>query len=92
VFGPRWHDSRDAEVLLQAGAAEALGELSRREAAESLARVWEGWLTNDARRVIQGRRARQVVEGGLGGARRSAELLDGLISLRLLQRSPTLGQ
>jgi 3-deoxy-D-manno-octulosonic-acid transferase len=92
VFGPRWHDSRDAEVLLQAGAAEALGELSRREAAESLARVWEGWLTNDARRLIQGRRARQVVEGGLGGARRSAELLDGLISLRLLQRSPTLGQ
>ena len=92
VFGPRWHDSRDAEVLLRAGAAEALGELGRREAAESLARVWEGWLTNDARRVIQGRRARQVVEGGLGGARRSAELLDGLISLRLLQRSPTLGQ
>jgi len=92
VFGPRWHDSRDAEVLLRAGAAEALGELGRREAAESLARVWEGWLTNDARRLIQGRRGRQVVEGGLGGARRSAELLDGLISLRLLQRSPTLGQ
>jgi 3-deoxy-D-manno-octulosonic-acid transferase len=92
VFGPRWHDSRDAEILLRASAAEALGEISRRKAAESLARVWEGWLTNDARRLIQGRRARQVVEGGLGGARRSAELLDGLISLRLLQRSPTLGQ
>jgi 3-deoxy-D-manno-octulosonic-acid transferase len=92
VFGPRWQDSRDAELLLQASAAEALGELNRREAAESLARVWEGWLANDARRSIQGRRARQVVEGGLGGARRSAELLDRLISLRPLQRSPTSAQ
>jgi 3-deoxy-D-manno-octulosonic-acid transferase len=92
VFGPRWQDSRDAELLLRASAAEALNELNRRKAAESLARVWEGWLADDARRAIQGRRARQVVEGGLGGARRSAELLDGLISSRRLQRSPTSAQ
>jgi 3-deoxy-D-manno-octulosonic-acid transferase len=92
VFGPRWHDSRDAGLLLQAGAAEALDERNRRNAAESLARVWEGWLASDPRRSIQGRRARQIVEGGLGGARRSAELLDGLISSRPLQRSPTSGQ
>ena len=92
VFGPRWRDSRDAELLLQAGAAEALAEPDRRRAAESLARVWEGWLASDARRSIQGRRARQVVEAGLGGARGAAGLLDGLISSRRLQRSPTSAQ
>lgn len=92
VFGPRWRNSRDAELLLRASAAEALGELNRKKAAESLARVWEGWLASDARRSIQGRRARQVVEGGLGGARRSAEMLDALISSRPLQRSPTSAQ
>ncbi|HEY7635144.1 MAG TPA: glycosyltransferase N-terminal domain-containing protein [Gemmatimonadales bacterium] len=92
VFGPRWQNSRDAGLLLQTGAAEALEELHRRKAAESLAQIWEGWLASDARRSIQGRRARQVVEGGLGGARRSAELLQELISSRLLQRSPTSAQ
>jgi 3-deoxy-D-manno-octulosonic-acid transferase len=92
AFGPRWQDSRDAGLLLKAGAAEALGARNRRKAAESLARVWEGWLTNEPRRSIQGRRARQVVEGGVGGARKSAELLDGLISSRSLQRSPTSAQ
>jgi 3-deoxy-D-manno-octulosonic-acid transferase len=92
VFGPHWRDSRDAELLLQAGAAEALALRDRRKAADSLARVWEGWLASDARRSIQGRRARQVVEGGLGGAQRSAELLDALISSRRLQRSPTSAQ
>jgi 3-deoxy-D-manno-octulosonic-acid transferase len=92
VFGPRWRDSRDAELLLQAGAAEALAERDHRKAAESLARVWEGWLASDARRSIQGRRARQVVEGGLGGAPRSAELLATLISSRRLRKSPTSAQ
>lgn len=92
VFGPRWHDSRDAGLLLQAGAAEALGERNSRKAAESLARVWEEWLASDPRRSIQGRRARQVVEGGLGGAQRSAELLNRLISSRPLQKSPTSAQ
>jgi 3-deoxy-D-manno-octulosonic-acid transferase len=92
VFGPRWHDSRDAELLLQAGAAEALRERDRRKAAESLARVWEGWLASDAQRSIQGRQARHVVESGLGAAQRSAELLDRLISSPRLQRSPTSAQ
>jgi 3-deoxy-D-manno-octulosonic-acid transferase len=92
VFGPRWHDSRDAELLLQAGAAEALRERDPRKAAESLARLWQGWLVSDAQRSIQGRRARHVVESGLGAAQRSAELLDRLISSRHLQRSPTSAQ
>jgi 3-deoxy-D-manno-octulosonic-acid transferase len=92
VFGPRWHDSRDAELLLQAGAAEALRERDRRKAAEALARVWRGWLASEAQRSIQGRRARHVVESGLGAAQRSAELLDRLISSRHPQKSPTSAQ
>jgi 3-deoxy-D-manno-octulosonic-acid transferase len=89
VFGPRWSGSRDAGLLLEAGGAESLLELGTSEASEALQSLWEGWIRDDARRQAQGRRARDVVERGLGAARSSAELLAGLISSPRLRRSPS---
>ncbi len=78
LFGPRWQESRDAELLVRAGAAEPLAELGQGDARDQLARTWEAWIANERRRAAQGARARQVVEQGLGAADRSAALLEGL--------------
>jgi len=78
IFGPRWESSRDAGLLLQAGAAEALPGTGAREAGAALYSRWKSWLESEALRRSQGRRAREVVEQGAGAARRSAELLDRL--------------
>jgi 3-deoxy-D-manno-octulosonic-acid transferase len=88
AFGPRWRDSRDAGLLLSAGAALALPE----DAAEASAQLAEWWLAGAAdplARSAAGGRSREVVERGLGAARRSAELLAELISSRPLRRSPS---
>jgi 3-deoxy-D-manno-octulosonic-acid transferase len=74
VFGPRWRNSRDAGLLLQAGGGTALPP-GRRAAIESLRKQWESWIQDEESRRAQGQRARDVVDGGLGAARRSAELL-----------------
>jgi 3-deoxy-D-manno-octulosonic-acid transferase len=76
VFGPRWRDSRDARLLIDASAGTSIDGI------ESLVRVWEGWLADDRGRAVQGNSARHVIEDGLGAARRSAEMLNGLISSR----------
>jgi 3-deoxy-D-manno-octulosonic-acid transferase len=91
VFGPRWGESRDAALLLEAGGAEAL---TRNGAAggEELCRIWLGWMEQEERRASQGEQARQVVERGRGASRRSAEMLDALISSRPLRTSPTAGR
>ncbi|MGH7510095.1 MAG: 3-deoxy-D-manno-octulosonic acid transferase [Gemmatimonadales bacterium] len=88
TFGPRWHNSRDAELLLQAGGGTALPGSSVRVAAASLWKQWEEWILDDAGRKSQGRQARQVVERGLGASERSAAMLLELISSRRLRRSP----
>lgn len=75
IFGPRWQGSRDAELLLKAGAATVV------ESAEMLAALWTEWLADEGRRAAMGTQARAVVEEGAGAARRSAEMLDELISL-----------
>jgi 3-deoxy-D-manno-octulosonic-acid transferase len=80
AFGPRWRESRDAELLLQAGAAAALEGRGTADAAAELGCLWERWIAEDAERAVQGRRAREVVTAGLGAARRSAEWLAGFIS------------
>jgi 3-deoxy-D-manno-octulosonic-acid transferase len=82
AFGPNWHNSRDAELLLRGGAAEALGN---RDGAV-LAERWERWITDESHRMTQGGRARAIVTEGLGAARRSAEMLAGLISSRSPRR------
>ena len=80
IFGPRWAESRDAELLLQAGACAAIRSSRPIEAGLELADVWGGWIADDAQRAAQGARARAIVEDGLGAARRSAEMLAALIS------------
>ena len=80
IFGPRWADSRDAELLLKAGAGAAIGSSRAIDAGAELADVWGGWIADDTRRAAQGARARSIVEDGLGAARRSAEMLAELIS------------
>jgi 3-deoxy-D-manno-octulosonic-acid transferase len=88
AFGPRWRNSRDAGLLLSAGAAVALpgdgGQASR-----ALADWWLAGVADPAGRTMTGGRSREVVERGLGAARRSAELLAELISSRPLHRSPS---
>ncbi len=79
VFGPRWSESRDAHLLMEAGAAEALAEFGATEAAESLQKMWDEWMSNEVRRKAQGRKARGVVEHGLGAAARSAVMIEELL-------------
>ena len=82
AFGPRWRNSHDAALLLEGGAAVALTARSPRATTGQLVRYWEEWLADEARRAAQGRRARDIVSEGRGAARRSAEMLAGLISSR----------
>jgi 3-deoxy-D-manno-octulosonic-acid transferase len=88
VFGPRWQSGRDAHLLLKAGAAAALPPAGLRHAAAALRKQWEGWMLDEAGRQAQGRKARTVVERGLGASERSARMLADLISSRPLRKSP----
>jgi 3-deoxy-D-manno-octulosonic-acid transferase len=88
VFGPRWRNSRDAGLLLDAGAALALPGSGIRRGAAMLRKQWETWMLDERRRQTEGRRGREVVERGLGAAERSAELLVELIASRPLRKSP----
>jgi len=88
AFGPRWHDSRDAALLLHSGAAVALPPMPMGRAVRALETLWGNWLDDEAGRQAQGQRAREVVERGLGASQRSAEMLTQLISSRPLRRSP----
>ncbi|MGE0351839.1 MAG: 3-deoxy-D-manno-octulosonic acid transferase [Gemmatimonadales bacterium] len=79
VFGPRWEESRDASLLLEAGGAEALAELGAVEAAGVLENLWEDWIVNEIRRKAQGRKAYGVVQQGLGAADRTADAVETLV-------------
>lgn len=76
VFGPRWHNSRDAGLLLSAGGAESLSAFGTVEAGETLHALWHDWLGNETRRLSQGQKAREVVERGRGAAEASAALIE----------------
>jgi 3-deoxy-D-manno-octulosonic-acid transferase len=91
VFGPRWRQSRDAALLLEAGAAKALTS-GGPPACEQLYRIWLSWIEDEGRRVTQGEQARSVVERGRGASRRSAEMLGAAISSRPLRTSPIAGR
>jgi 3-deoxy-D-manno-octulosonic-acid transferase len=88
AFGPRWRNSRDAHLVLKAGGAVSLPRAGARRAAATLLEQWEDWIADDEGRRDQGRRAREVVQRGLGASERSAEMLAELISSRPLRRSP----
>jgi 3-deoxy-D-manno-octulosonic-acid transferase len=91
AFGPRWRQSRDAALLLEAGAGEALTSRGSR-GGEELYRIWRSWIEDEGRRARQGEQARHVVEGGRGASRRSAEMLGEAISSRPLRMSPFAGR
>jgi 3-deoxy-D-manno-octulosonic-acid transferase len=88
VFGPRWRNSRDAALLLKAGAATALDRYSVKGAGDALRRQWENWIADDRARQAGGRLAREVIERGVGASERSASMLAQLISTRSLRKSP----
>ncbi len=79
IFGPRWNQSRDAGLLLQAGGAEALWTWEPEQAAQALLTLWERWITDESSRAAQGREARRVVAEGAGAAERSAAMVEGLV-------------
>jgi 3-deoxy-D-manno-octulosonic-acid transferase len=87
AFGPRWRNSRDAALLLAARAAVALPSRER-DAIRALQQQWERWIADPGGRETEGRRARQVVDEGVGAAERNAAMLQELISARRPQRSP----
>ena len=76
LFGSRFEASRDARLLLEEGGGAA-GATS----AELLDRLTE-WLGDAGARQAAGARAKAVVERGLGAARRSYALVDGLLTRR----------
>jgi 3-deoxy-D-manno-octulosonic-acid transferase len=77
IVGPRWQSSREAGLLLAAGAAEALP--AGGAASPELARVWSDWLVDAAARSERGRRARKIATEGRGGAERNAALIEELM-------------
>jgi 3-deoxy-D-manno-octulosonic-acid transferase len=81
VFGPRGSESRDARLLLEAGAGTVLPH-GVAGGASALTRCWNGWMAEEERRAAEGRRAAAIVEGGRGAARRSADMLASLIASR----------
>jgi 3-deoxy-D-manno-octulosonic-acid transferase len=89
AFGPRWRDSRDAELLLRAGGAVSLPGGGTWRSAAALEKQWSDWMIDEAGRRDQGKRAREVVEGGVGAAEKSAEMLVELIPSRPLRTSPS---
>ncbi len=80
VFGPHWRNSRDAGLLLQAGAARALVHERPGPAARALEDQWQDWIRDEAARETQGARALQVVNSGVGASEQTADLLARLIS------------
>jgi 3-deoxy-D-manno-octulosonic-acid transferase len=73
LFGPRFANSRDAELLIVAGGGAS-------EATESgLESRLRTWLTDDSARQNAGGAARDLVERGLGAANRSWNLVASLL-------------
>jgi 3-deoxy-D-manno-octulosonic-acid transferase len=91
AFGPRWRESRDAGLLLEAGGGAALTRGGLPGGAE-LYQIWKRWIEQEDWRADQAGRARAVVERGRGASRRSAELLAAAISSRRPRTSPTVGR
>jgi 3-deoxy-D-manno-octulosonic-acid transferase len=87
VFGPRWRNSRDAGLLLEAGGGTAL-PTGAAAAVGALAKLWSHWIRDESSRLEQGGKARQAVERGRGSSVSSAEMLLQLIS----SRSPRMSQ
>lgn len=78
AFGPWWSSSREAGLLLDAGAAVSLPPRSH-GAGRVLAETWSRWLDDDGARSLAGRKALEVVQAGAGAADRNARLIEQLV-------------
>lgn len=76
-FGPRWRSSREAGILLEAGAAAAV---DRPDPARQLADWWGALVEDAGKRQRAGDAAREVLEAGRGAAARQAGLVERLMA------------
>jgi 3-deoxy-D-manno-octulosonic-acid transferase len=74
MFGPKHENSRDASLLLSAGAARAV------TGAADIERTLVEWFANPDQRRAVGTAARTAVERGTGAAERSLRLVERLLS------------
>jgi 3-deoxy-D-manno-octulosonic-acid transferase len=74
-FGPRWRMSRDARILIERGAAEALPGEGRR----ALGDLWLRWQRDAGVRERAGAAGAAVVREGRGAAARTAALIVELL-------------
>lgn len=76
LMGPRWTESRDAALLREAGGAVGLPDrFGPEDPMLALTRSWSGWIKDGSARREAGRRARAVVEAGLGASARNAAVV-----------------
>jgi 3-deoxy-D-manno-octulosonic-acid transferase len=75
LFGPRFHGSRDAVLLLDHVAARSAADVP------SLADAFTAWLVDHDLRRSAGEQARELVRRGLGAAERSLGLIEGLLEV-----------
>ncbi|HYD54920.1 MAG TPA: hypothetical protein VEA99_19955, partial [Gemmatimonadaceae bacterium] len=73
LFGPRHQNSRDAGLLATAGGGASATDQA------ALCSTLRRWLGDAGQRGEAGLRARDLVRAGLGAARRSFELVEGLL-------------
>jgi len=76
IFGPRHHGSRDAGLLLAAGAARAVHDQG------AIIDVLRQWIEDPAARQAAGAAARRVVEENAGATAQSVTLVDELLQTR----------
>jgi 3-deoxy-D-manno-octulosonic-acid transferase len=79
VIGPHDRGSRDVSQLATAG---ALRQLREPASARQLATIWMEWLDQPEKARTAGRAGRAMLEAGRGAARRSAQLLQELLTAR----------
>ena len=90
LFGPAWHASREAGLLLARRAAVVispefcdwldLDAMSTQAGASPLAAIWLALLRNPEHARAAGHRALECVEAGVGAAARNAGLVERLMS------------
>ena len=74
MFGPRHHRSRDAALLIEAGAALAVADV------EAIAAALTAWFTQPERCREAGSRGKALVERNRGAAERSLRLVERLLA------------
>ena len=80
IFGPRHHGSRDAGLLLAAGAARSVDDQ------RAIVDVVRHWIDDPGARQAAGAAARRLVEENAGATAESVALIEALLEKRLATR------